>query len=351
MLLSGDAYSALDYVGGYVEASGENDRPSTLVICGDLFDSNKPSSLDLLHVTRLLEKFETVFFITGNHDCVQPPWLLSLKSMEYTDIIELNMELFPLEPASDKAFISGVNWTQSREELLERMRNIAERARELQKTGRLSRLYLVLHSSFRHLLGFDGAYQLEASDIAEIFDGIKVNVIVGDIHTRDTLHVNENLVIHSPGSLYPLSRDKMTDSCSVSEVDIATGEIDDICTDTREYHSITVGSQAELETTVAGIVEDNDQMLPPYVCVTPADASVVLHRPQNINAAVQIMSVVSADVSSVVETTSENVTMEQAVRQECSDPDVEDMAVSLLTCEDVLKETEEWLKTWKVERL
>jgi DNA repair exonuclease SbcCD nuclease subunit len=55
----------------------------------------------------------------------------------------------------------------------------------------------VLHTAFRHLLGFEGAWQLEYTDIPEYVD----NVLVGDIHIHDVSKF-ENTTIYSPGAIY-----------------------------------------------------------------------------------------------------------------------------------------------------
>ena len=72
MGLQGDAYAALDLVNEKLEGI------DTLVIGGDWFDSNHPSSTDINQSFQFLRHFKSVFFIRGNHDNVQPSYLSAL---------------------------------------------------------------------------------------------------------------------------------------------------------------------------------------------------------------------------------------------------------------------------------
>lgn len=65
--------------------------------------------------------------------------------------------------------------------------------------------YLVLHTGFQHLIGYDGAYSVSLEDIPE---RVK-NVLVGDIHIRDVTKTRGGLCI-SPGPLHAcnLAQDK-----------------------------------------------------------------------------------------------------------------------------------------------
>ena len=77
--IQGDSYEALKRVqeavnGGFV------------ISCGDLFDSNRPSSTDLKAVSDLLRNIETLYYVNGNHDSVIPDIVSSLG----TNVVHLN---------------------------------------------------------------------------------------------------------------------------------------------------------------------------------------------------------------------------------------------------------------------
>ena len=84
-----------------------------------------------------------------------------------------------------------------------------------------------------------------------------VTFLVGDIHKRDTLQLSDSCSIHSPGSLYPLSWDRVGDSCSVSVVNSKTAEIQAVPSDVRSYTSLDFTNMQDLNQVIEGLVEDN----------------------------------------------------------------------------------------------
>ena len=244
MGLQGDAYAALDLVSEKLEGI------DTLVIGGDWFDSNHPSSTDINQSFRFMRKFKSVFFIRGNHDNVQPSYLSALSEQGgQTTVTELQPgEVYT--PSIDFN-LTGIPWVASRSDLLQAL----EQTREALE-GKPGRSFVVLHTSCRHLLGFDGSWQLEAADL-ELFKDTPVTFLVGDIHKRDTLQLSDSCSLHSPGSLYPLSWDRVGDSCSVSVVNSKTAEIHAVPSDVRSYTSLDFTNMQDLNQVVEGLVEDN----------------------------------------------------------------------------------------------
>ena len=115
MVLQGDAYAAL---GRLAELSAYT---GTIVIGGDWFDSNRPSSRDVDVTVACLSRFARAYYIKGNHDNADPAWLGGIvpSARHLTEVPE---ELHP------GVYICGQDWMASREESLAGLRWIAANA-------------------------------------------------------------------------------------------------------------------------------------------------------------------------------------------------------------------------------
>lgn len=341
MGLQGDAYAALDLVSEKLKGI------DTLVIGGDWFDSNHPSSTDINQSFQFLRQFKSVFFIRGNHDNVQPSYLSALSEQGgQTTVTELQPgEVYT--PSIDFN-LAGIPWMASRADLLQAL----EQTRQALE-GKPGRSFVVLHTSCRHLLGFDGSWQLEAADL-EQFKRMPVTFLIGDIHKRDTLQLSDSCSLHSPGSLYPLSWDRVGDSCSVSVVNSKTAEIHAVPSDVRSYTSLDFTNMQDLNQVIEGLVEDNKRAgLPcrPFIRVNVSGTTGYSYRALVDGAVVQAVDNSLPELTTST-TAEQQTTMEDIVRAECeADSDIADMAVSLLSSADPLSDVSSWLDYWGVERL
>ena len=100
MGLQGDSYAALDKISQKLTKQEQN--INTLVIGGDWFDSNHPSSTDINQSFQFLRQFRSVFFIRGNHDSVQPSYLSALPEQGGHTVVT---ELQPGE-----VYTPGIDW-------------------------------------------------------------------------------------------------------------------------------------------------------------------------------------------------------------------------------------------------
>lgn len=174
--LNGDAYAALRLLSDYARKN----NISMLMSGGDLLDSNRPCSEDLLELRHFLSTFETAYIIRGNHDKVEP----TFPAVLFPDVEELDeTRLVSVNQGTESTLMSGVSYTETRQELL----NSLHAVREMwDKTGYLPGALhiLMLHCTMKHLSGPGMKFALDEADIAGIFKGLNLLVLVGDVHVK-----------------------------------------------------------------------------------------------------------------------------------------------------------------------
>jgi DNA repair exonuclease SbcCD nuclease subunit len=187
--VEGDSFYALDQLFDYIK---KQKKCTALILGGDTTDSNTPDAATLHHLSVFMDKMKTievpVYFINGQHD----KGAYGYSILETYGGRHFDQQVIHLE---GKKFY-GLSY-RSRSDLLEALAEVPECD------------YLVMHCAFKHLLGFEGAWQVEATDIPEYVK----NVLVGDIHTKDKSQF-DNLTIYSPSSSY---------ACSSAEIGKAHG--------------------------------------------------------------------------------------------------------------------------------
>ena len=355
-LLSGDATAAFRKMCANSILRDKN--VDTIVIGGDLFDNNRPTSQDLLDVHQELDSFNRVFYLRGNHDSVYPPYVASFQSTDVRDdgfkyYIMDNTEEPSMDGMSGNSCIVGIPWVHSDSLLVESLKASIAHWRQY-RTSPDEILYVVLHCSFKHLLGFDGAYQLDVDMIKELCGEDRINFLVGHIHTRDTLVYNKaGAYIHSPGSLYPLTTDKMSTPCFASLINGDTGEIIAIPVDVRKY--VTVELSGVSGVNIIGHLNASgyqppDGYLPTFVRLQiPED-----YDQMPILESSDYVFKIDRHVTRQVTTQHVNAsyTINDAVREELQNEAnremVIDMAEELLESDDPVQTLTDWLQFWKV---
>ena len=345
--LTGDAYTALNTV--LEKLSDQKRLPVTLVIGGDWFDSNRPSSTDILRTNYFLDQFMYVYYIAGNHDNVDPSFLSAFNCNRTVQIKRLSET--PEKMAEQDAWIAGVSWMSSAEKLQESIKSICTTWRAEHQKEEV--LYLVLHTSFQHLLAFDGAYKLTADFIKSVIGEHTVRILVGDIHVRDTMDLDHpGQYIHSPGSLYPLSLDQTDRQFAVSLIESVTGAIADVPIKVRSYTSVKYTTDEALHMLYNRVVgeADNDP-LPPFIrVVIDPEAEVHINTAQFPGAVVQVVreSTESQDERII---SSAGCTLLQAAVEEAGDDELLSQLVEgILAADDPLQELKDWLDFWKVKQ-
>lgn len=244
--IQGDAYEALKKV-GYIAAQ------DTVISCGDLFDSNRPSSMDLKAVSDFLKEIEVLLYVNGNHDDAVPDIVSSLGDNVY----HLNTQS-PFGVGSLAVF--GIDWTHDKESLIESLMEVSESIKALPKKCPIP--ILIMHQSL------DVFFMSNIITLKEVRDilGAPCHIFVGDIHDRKKLEGTEGITM-SPGPLVPQDLSQATKEMFVTSLKLKDNKltVTDIPVKVRNY-LIT-------DTTLEGI-EDIPQYMPlkPVVIIkAPSD--------------------------------------------------------------------------------
>lgn len=367
----GDAYAAMQKIGDLAEENGLD----TLVIGGDFFDSNRPTPDDLVQTVDFLSRFNQVYYIRGNHDSCDPSYLESVSRIlgSKNFVTQLVAQFIQL---GNNSYLTGISWMPSKEEY---KRAVWATLDYFKKEYPGKTLYLVLHTSFQHLLAFEGAYTFDTSEVAQWCKDMDVVLLVGDVHVRDTrrvavfpppadskgvLHNLGELTFHSPGSVYPLQFNETDFVKAVTIVDTAEDDYNKrlrpLPVEVRKYatwHYTEAGSLKEYLTGCAELhraaKEKGLVTLPTYIRIV-VDTGV---EPPHIipsdypELVIQIQTEADEfDPGHVVDTADGTYTLEQAINDEFPDPDVAEIANQLVKSPDPAGDLQEYLELWQVER-
>lgn len=331
-----------------------------MVIGGDLFDGNRPTAQDLLTVKdALTTNFTNCYYIRGNHDNCEPSYLDAITGSVEDDsfvLARLDQKVINFHQLDRGVLIGGLDWSPSSSETWERLKALITAWRISYKKYDDDILYVVLHCSFQHLLGFDGAYDFTVDMIKDLCGEDRINFLVGHIHTRDTLVYNSNgAYIHSPGSLYPLSSDKMGEPCFASLINIRTGAIEDLPVDVRKYVTFNIDDAGDdlISTLNAAGYQKADGCLPTFVrLIVPEDWSQPIPVVDNPNYVVKVDRQVSKQQQ--VTAVRSSYSINQAIRDELADQANRDMVVEmaeeLLASDDPVGTLDGWLEFWGVRK-
>jgi DNA repair exonuclease SbcCD nuclease subunit len=187
VLLAGDSFYALKQIEEYAIEH----KVSHVILGGDVCDSNQPPG----EVTNLLTAFVsnlkihdiTVMYTEGNHDKVNRNPYLPREYYSEHRLLSGNGAT-PLDCVEiDGLVIRGIDYCKG-DKLIDKLKTLEECD------------VVCIHAGFRHLLGFDEAYDLEKEDIPET---VKQAVLVGHIHIANSSQTDRGVWIHSSGSTYP----------------------------------------------------------------------------------------------------------------------------------------------------
>ena len=363
-LLKGDSIAAFKTM--IMETSKYGEPLDRLVIGGDLFDNNRPTSLDLEGIHTALSSFRHIYYIRGNHDNVNPSYLQALKPVQenpdmlihdlntYTagDEMVIPDDFTPI----DHVHIQGIHWDPSDSKFMEMFKNVISWWKAYERSYPEDTLYLVLHCAFKHLLSFEGAYTLDIDTIKNLCGNSRINFLVGHIHTRDTTVYNENgNYIHSPGALYPLSIDRMGQKHFASLINLVDGHIIDVPTDVRMYLKINI---KDVDTDMATWLSKNVKWptelrgRPAFVnLIVPEDYDKEIVLPTD-PAYVFKVDRRLADIHRAAQQSGPVYSINDAIREELQNDAnremVVEMAEELLASDDPVGTLNEWLSFWGV---
>lgn len=182
--IAGDAYYSLKQLGDRVLQS----KCAGVVLGGDTTDANLKDDETLHHLSvfcqRLAQAGIPIWYVCGQHDRGSN----GHTALDTYGARRLDGEVAVLDGVTFRGLSHG-----TRAELLAALPNVPPAD------------FLVLHCAFKHLLGFAGAWQLEAEEIPPHF----TRVLVGDIHKHDVSRFRDSLTVYSPGSAYATSVDEI----------------------------------------------------------------------------------------------------------------------------------------------
>lgn len=338
--LAQDAYEAIHKIQETIPES----EADTAIICGDAFDINRPSSEDVSELLSFLSRFKSVLYIPGNHDSVQPSWLSLLNVAKGCDFVkQLSDE--PCYMYGSNIPVYGCSEVFDRDYILGFLKSLPIED---------GPAYVVLHTSFQHLLGHEEAWKLNMRDMVDIFGEKDVRVLVGHIHTREFKRVQGfGGYVYSPGSLFPCSWDKVSELPTFAEL-TNTGDIVEHDCAVRSYHTHNYVDGPTLDAFVTDVVANNHYVLKPMIrVIVPTGVSVTIQQNTYPDALLQCVSEVAANVTDtpIVQTAGAVTTLQQAVIDELSDDGLmRPLATALLESDDPVATVGSWIDYWKVER-
>lgn len=343
-----DAYEALSAVHCGVTAMGLDPGSMPLLVGGDLFDCNRPSSEDVLQVSEFLKLFRKTYFIPGNHDSVWPPFaeaMFNADGMTGEDGDRLMcIQQWDLEE-HDSYTLGGVSWMPSGERLVEAL----SQYRKCLDKGK--RHFIMLHTGVKELLGYDGTWQVDCGTLHGMFKGLAVTFLVGHVHVRKTLDLGDGVVVHSPGSLYPCKWDETRMEHAVTVIDTATGGLADVPVEVRRYVDFRWGGYADaLERAVRPVLGCRMPLAPVVRVGYSGDVPPASSLPLADRVVYRLVDE-SVAGDSLPSCSCDSMSIEGAIREELDDGDMADMAVALYESDDPVAEIERWLNEWGVERL
>ena len=248
--IQGDSYEALKVV--QEKADGQN-----VISCGDLFDSNRPSSMDLKVVSDFLKHVKRFYYVNGNHDDAIPDIVSSLGA----NTVHLNDT--PIFIGEVPFF--GIDYCNTKEELVSKLAHIGDIIREYSSTPVLI-MHQALDVFFMH-------YTITRKEIEELLQH-SCNIFVGDIHVpkkfigyhNDFSGLTECCV--SPGPLVPQDIGQAKNhnqfflelTCNERRLD----RIDDVHIKVRDYFFLE--DPKGLDNTVKEALQ-SDKKLPPVIFI------------------------------------------------------------------------------------
>lgn len=188
--LSDDAFYALDQIQDIAIVEGV----SAVILGGDVYDSATPPGEAINRMAAFVNTLTQVhgievYYIEGNHDRInRNPYLSEEYYFEHRLLSSIGA--IPLHHRHTTKIgnvtYAGIDYCPTAK--------LHERLDELVECD-----VLCLHAGFRHLLGFDGAYDLTESDLP---DTVKKLVLVGHVHTHDEYVNPRGVKIASSGSTW-----------------------------------------------------------------------------------------------------------------------------------------------------
>jgi len=317
-----------------------NSADSNIVLGGDTFDSVRVTAYDLT-CYRMLVAGLNVWHIDGTHDpefegcdmhyAMQP-------MQDCTGIVTSRRgDLKGLEPFGyEHAW--GIAYQRTRELFLAELERVPADVR-----------ILFIHNAFRHLLGHEGAWAVQAEDIPEHIQC----VFAGDVHTVDARTTNEGkTLIISTGSAYPRNIRQAREVPKVVIMDTENIRM-------PEWHDISVRNYAyaDGESTIQdlkdllGLMPRNSLMTVLFYSYT--DPSVIPDLKAGLRddwvIPVFVRKPVEQQPEATVETAFDSGDVHGAFSEFFNDETIAEQAIRLYEAPDTKAEIAEWMKVRNIQ--
>lgn len=291
--IQGDSYRALEQI-------KDAARGSFIISCGDLFDSNRPSSTDLECVSNLMRSVEKFYYISGNHDDCVPSIVPSLGTNA--------VHLYQSPQLINGVPVFGIDYCNSKDLLIE---DLTEVASEMLKLDPSVRPVLVMHQS---LDVFFMTYTITLQEIRDIL-AHPCDIFIGDIHVRKLITSHEGFCL-SPGPLVPQDIGQAKHQQGATYVDFSSGthvELKDIPVKVRDYTFLD--SPEELESAFKKALETDSDMLPPVIAVK-VDPSYKLPKKYKSNVVIVLLDTITEKLQKKAVEKATVSSLEEAVKNE-----------------------------------
>ena len=299
--IQGDSYRALEKI-------KEAAKGSFIISCGDLFDSNRPSSTDLECVSNLMRSVEKFYYISGNHDDCVPAVIPSLGTNA--------VHLYQSPQLINGVPVFGIDYCNSKDLLIE---GLTEVASEMLKLDPSVRPVLVLHQKLDVFFMKDPTITLQ--EIRDILTH-PCDIFIGDIHIRQ-LKVSDEGFCLSPGPLVPQDIGQAKHQQGATYVDFSSGthvELKDIPVKVRDYTFLD--SPEELEGAFKRALEADSDMLPPVI-VVKVDPSYKLPKEYKSNAVIVLLDTITEKLQKKAVEKATVSSLEEAVKSEIMETEKE----------------------------
>jgi DNA repair exonuclease SbcCD nuclease subunit len=246
--LSDDAFYALDQIESVATIRGV----TAVILGGDVYDSSTPGGEAVNRMAAFIRNLNSVgievYYIEGNHDRINKNPYLSTKHYDEHRLLS-SIGAIPLS-ATETTAIDGLRYVGIDYCPVQSLHEKLDAVPECE--------VMCLHAGFKHLLGFEGAYDLTIGDIPV---AVKNLVLVGHVHTHDTRQTQNGVTVASSGSTWIWRINETEKEHGIFIVDEKAG-VDFIALDCRKYFEID--EIADIEDT-----QDEQHTLKPVLFYDP----------------------------------------------------------------------------------
>lgn len=239
---------------------------SVILNAGDILDSNLPRSKALAVLKdidiKLKGKFSSLFYIEGNHDKSDPPWIKILNTNTAYGIKLLEDGIW--KEIQTNVYVIGFK-EQPKQILFDKLKNIED----INNTS--SKKILLLHASCRDFTGCNfnvNSIALQEIPNLDIFDF----VIIGDTHISKVIQINntKSTICISPGSIETVSASEDPIKY-IYNIDVINHNAHALQIPSRKIIKLQILNNEDFEALIQNIIENKSKNTDPiyYIKIYP----------------------------------------------------------------------------------